>query len=429
MTRGSRGHGDPHDAKAVEQRAHKAASGWRRYPAVLAVPTVRSLMFTGMVGRLPLGMMALSIVLLSRSTGSSYAAVGWRVGVFTLGAALAGPLMGRLMDRLGELWVLAPASVLFPLAVFGLAFAIGSRGLAVAVFAFGAGATLPPLEACMRALWPRLLPVSLHSTAYALDAIVQECVFIAGPLIVAALAVLSPGLTLPLAGAAGGIGAAFFVGLLARSARSREWLPVGPERRALGSPGLRTIMLTSAAMGAAFGAVEVTMPAFAEHHGTSAGSGILLAAFALGSVVGGAWFGSQASSQRAQHNYIWAVAAFGLMLAAPLMAGSLVSMALLMLLVGLPVAPAFSAAYVLVAAHAPAGGTTESFAWLSTSVVAGAAVGNAVGGTCIGTFGYRGGVAFAIASASAGFLIGISRKATLLVPVDRSPITPLDCGQ
>jgi hypothetical protein len=54
-------------------------AGWRAYAAVLAVPRVRPLLISSAVGRLPLGMTGLAIVLVSRAAGFSYATAGFSV--------------------------------------------------------------------------------------------------------------------------------------------------------------------------------------------------------------------------------------------------------------------------------------------------------------------------------------------------------------
>jgi hypothetical protein len=44
--------------------------GWRAYAAVLATPRVRPLLVSSMIGRLPIGMTGLAIVLESRASAA-----------------------------------------------------------------------------------------------------------------------------------------------------------------------------------------------------------------------------------------------------------------------------------------------------------------------------------------------------------------------
>ena len=134
----------------------------------------------------------------------------------------------------------------------------------------------------------------LAATAFAFEAIVQEVFFITGPLLVALLvAVASPQAALAFV-------AVVTLGRHARvrghaRRRGRRAGEAGPDRLvgALASPGVRTLLVVSAAFGLAFGTLEVTMPAFADEHGSAATGGVLLAALAVGSMLGGVWYGSR----------------------------------------------------------------------------------------------------------------------------------------
>ena len=50
---------------------------------------------------------------------------------------------------------------------------------------------------------------------------------------------------------------------------------------------------------------------------------------------------------------------------------------------GLPIAPAFAAAYRVIDERAPKHATTEAFGWTRTAIVAGVAAGTAAGGALV----------------------------------------------
>ena len=105
-------------------------------------------------------MAPLATLLLIRGEGRSYAVAGVVLAASSLASAIAWPLFGRLADRVGQTRVLLPLGCIYP-AVFGglVLLAIHDAPvLALAVCAALVGATLPPIGACMRALWPSLLP-------------------------------------------------------------------------------------------------------------------------------------------------------------------------------------------------------------------------------------------------------------------------------
>ena len=68
-------------------------------------------------------------------------------------------------------------------------------------------------------------------------------------------------------------------------------------------------MLSTFAMGIAFGIVEVSMPAFAEDHGSRAQGGFALACFALGSLIGGIWIGTRPPPRGLELRFVLALAA------------------------------------------------------------------------------------------------------------------------
>ena len=135
------------------------------------------------------------------------------------------------------------------------------------------GISFPPLFAALRALLGQLAGrADLTESAYALEAVMQELFFISGPLLVAVLvAAASPQVALAVAAVMTSVGTLAFAALPA----SREWRAEERQGRrrigALASPGLRTLLAVSGAFGLAFGTLEVTMPAFADEHGSRGG--------------------------------------------------------------------------------------------------------------------------------------------------------------
>src|SRR4029453_2622055 len=111
-----------------------------------------------------------------------------------LTSGLLAPVRGRLVDRLGQPRGLPPMALAFAAALAGLVAVAGPGAGSVAAtvgLAAVAGAGGPPLGAAMRGLWlslfgrgPRL------QTAYALDAVLDELLFVTGPLLAGGLATL-----------------------------------------------------------------------------------------------------------------------------------------------------------------------------------------------------------------------------------------------
>jgi MFS family permease len=84
---------------------------WRRFGLVLGEPGLRRLLFTAVLARMPLGMWSLAIVLFVRERTHSFAAAGLSVGVYAAATAVASPMLGISVDRLGRRPVLLACAV------------------------------------------------------------------------------------------------------------------------------------------------------------------------------------------------------------------------------------------------------------------------------------------------------------------------------
>lgn len=403
-------------------------SGSGRWAALLRTPGVPPFVVASLLARLPLSMLQLGVVLLVRDEGHSYAVAGATVAGYTIALAIAQPVLGRLVDREGQRRVLIPLAFAFPAAVGGVV-AGAVAGIPAALLlplAVVMGATLPPIEPCVRAAWPSLAPTpALRATAYAMEATLRELVFIGGPLVVALVAtVVSPTAAMLLTAAIGCGGTLAFVSTRA----VRGWEPhPHPGRRsrlgALAAPGVRTVIGASVAMGIAFGTIAVSMPAFGEDHGSRSDGGLCLATFACGSLIGGLIAGALPHALRPGRRYVASLALFAAGLVPLLIAWSIPAMLVATLLAGLAIAPTFATAYGLVDDLAPPATVTEAFAWMSTSLTGGYGLGTAVAGLAITGGGVTLALGVALAAAAVAALVAAARRATLGAPAPQSAAT------
>jgi predicted MFS family arabinose efflux permease len=222
-----------------------------------------------------------------------------------------------------------------------------------------------------------------RETAYALESVAQEFVWIAGPLLVAALVAVSspPGALLVLA-AVCVAGTAVFV----RSPLARDDRRHGPDHQrptALRSGALRALLPPVALTGVGLGAVEVGLPSLALHAGSRSASGLLLALWSVGSMIGGLWYGGRTwrSPLSARYQTLLLV---GVAFSAPLIVARSIPVALVCsVLAGLTTAPMFSCQYALVSRAVTRGSETEAFTWVAAALVSGIAAGSALGGAVI----------------------------------------------
>jgi MFS family permease len=256
---------------------------------VLTTPEVPTLLTTSMVGRLPTAMATLATLLLIRGQGGSYTLAGGLAALFTAGAAIGQPALARVVDRLGQWQVLLTAAIISTAAFVVLAASGAHHPVVSAVAAALAGLGTPPLEPCLRSLWPHIVPDGpVLRAAFSLDVGVQELVFVVGPLLtVAGVAVLGHGggvLGCALFGLAGTLG-------FAATRTSRGWCPTPSTSDTHGSPlrhgGLVRVFLVALATGVPVGALAIVAAAFADQHGSSSITGWALAANAAGALVSG----------------------------------------------------------------------------------------------------------------------------------------------
>ena len=394
-------------------------SARQRYARVLRAPHVAPLLAAAVVARMPIGIGALAIVLFLREETGSYGRAGVVAGAFALGGAVGAPAIGRLVDRFGQTRLLVPVA-LGHAAGLGALVALGLLGAPLTLLmatALVTGICIPPISAVLRPLLPGLVggDPELVTTAYALDAVLVELVFVSGPLLTAvATATLSPVAALVLAAVLVVAGTAAF----AASEPSRGWRS---ERRdaghgalgALRSAGLRTLVVVTLPIGFCFGAMEVTLPAFAEDVANRAWAGALIAIWSAGSALGGLWYGARAWRGGVAERYVrlaWLLPLGYLPLAA---APSMAVMVPLCVLAGVTIAPLLTAGNQLVGDVAPAGALTEAFTWPITALVTGLAVGNAAAGAVVEAADWRAAFLVAAAGASLGAVVALAGRRAL----------------
>ena len=146
---------------------------------------------------------------------------------------------------------------------------------------------------------------------------------------------------------------------------------------------LGPLTVVCVALGLMFGAAEVITVAFADEHGSKSASGLLLALWALGSLLAGAITGAMTFRRGLTQRVRWG--ALGLVVAmAPLaLVDSIGLMAAFMLVGGFAIAPTLIATTAMIEQVTPAARLTEGMALLQTGLVAGVAPGAALAGIVV----------------------------------------------
>lgn len=369
------------------------------YRSVLARPGAAAFSAAGALSRLPLSMAGLGIVLLVSARTDSYTEAGVMSAVYVLAAAGFAPAQGRLADRFGQpvvLWVI------------GAVYAIGIALILVAIDAAWdapwphvcaalAGLATPQTGSLVRARWAHTVSDRRQlNTAFAIEAVVDEVIFVVGPVLATFLALHVSDLSgLSVAAAAAALGC----WLLATQRRTAPPLvrhPVG-ERPPMGWGVLGCVVAASIGLGVLFGSTEVIVVAFTTEHGNRGAAGIVLAIWASGSLLAGVAVGALPQPADPLRRLRITLVALSLLFAPLSFLPGIAWLAVGMFLAGVMISPTLIATVNVVELHVPSSRLTEALTWTTTGLAVGVAPGAAVAGWVVDEHG-----------ASAGFLVPLA---------------------
>jgi hypothetical protein len=394
------------------------------YTRILRSPSVAVIVLATLIGRLPIGISGLAILLYVRQVTGSFAAAGACTGALALGSAAGAPLQGRLVDRRGVHMLLPLAAVHATglLLVWTLG-AVEGPTVAIGGAALAAGAAIPPLSSVLRSRWPYLLErqPELVPSAFALDSVLIEVIFVVGPLLTTAVvATMGPEYAL---GVSAGCVLSGTTLLLAGLRGTPAPEIAGRDRgRALGlgalaAPGLRTLVLASLPVGFCLGTIEVVLPAFSQAEGSRELAGVLLAVWSTASGAAGLLYGARQREVPLTDIHLRLACLLPLGIASLAVASSPLTMALLAILAGLPIAPLIASRNQLVGRVSPPGVATEAFTWPLTALVGGVSLGAAAGGAVIESSSWTSGVFMGVIVGAIGAAVVVTRRGTLSAPV------------
>lgn len=371
------------------------AAGFGAYRQVLGSSEARAFTAAGFAARLPMSMTGLGIVLLISITSGSYGRAGLVTAVATLTTAVAAPLWGRLIDRVGQARVLITAALIYNVAMGGLITAVllDAPLPLVLLAAVGVGLGFSPAGACVRARWShRYRDNPLLNTAFSWEAVLDEVVFIVGPVLATFLATsVHPAL---------GVGSGAVVGLvgalaLAAQRSSEPPLTARTERHTtaarLSARVLVPIMIACAALGMLFGGMEVVIIAFADEAGILPYAGTIVMAWAGGSLIAGVVTGTIVwTASPAKRFRIGAVLLAVSLLPLPFVTHPLPTAGLL-ILSGLTISPTLIASVAVTQSAVPPARLTEALGWTSMGMAGGVGLGAAALGRVIDLGGSQAG--------------------------------------
>ena len=359
-------------------------------------------------------MVGLGIVLMVSAIRGSYGLAGAIAAAYTVSSALLSPLGSRAVDRWGQRQVVRLLVLVHVAGLLALAWATVNAvpGAVLVLLAVVAGATQPATGALVRARWAHLLGGDRRlRTAFAFEGVLDEFIFVVGPPLATflAVAVSAPA---PVIASAALVAAGSALLLIQRGSEP----PAGARRATTrGNPlrrvGVPSVLLVLLAIGGVFGSIDVATVALADQAGQRFAAGIILAAYAAGSMASALVLGARSSrgdDDGLPRVLLIASGALLIVTLPLLMRPGLITLGLLALLAGLAVSPVLITSFSLVEVLVEPGEITEGLSWAISAIGLGVAASAAGTGWLVDQGGAAVGFTVTIASALTVAIIAIA---------------------
>lgn len=384
------------------------------YGALFRVPGARRFMLSGYLARFGGAMMGVSIIAMLADRRGSYGLAGAISAIGLIGMALAGPTVGRLVDRHGQRRVALPLALVaascLVLLVVGTWFDAPTWVLVVANLG---NAVAPQIGTLVRARWAHLLagdPAALH-TANSFEQVAEESCFMMGPALGGALATLA----FPEAGVILAI-TLCVVGAVGLTLQTSTEPPVQAAHehhtgRAWRAPGLLVLAVTLALTGTIFGSMDVIALAFAAAHDAKEFGGLALGCFAGGSLIGALAYGAFPASGPIARRLVWGTLAMFVLLLPVLLVDHVWTFAAVVLVAGGAIAPTLITSTMLAQRLVPPSQINEGMTIVMTGLLLGVSGGSFLGGMAVEAWGASHAFTVPVGAALVAFLLALASQA------------------
>ncbi len=321
-----------------------------------------------------------------------YGFAGVLSACYIFGGAVGMPATSVLVDRLGQRRVILPLTAAHVATALTLAILLRADAPNAVLVAptLALGATYITVGSLVRARWSYVLDGRPElSTALSVESILDELIFVVGPLVATVLATtVEPTLVLYLSLSLIAAGALWLAAQRATEPPPHPRGDAGHES-ALRTRGMVLLTLATIGMGALFASAEVSFIAFCGQHGQRAMSGPTLAAMAAGSAVSGLIYGARDWRMTLLARFRTQIVVFGVLPGVLVFAVSVPALVACAFVLGMGIAPALITAFGLIQQIVPTRALTEGLTWLSVGLNIGYGVGASAVGAIADHYGAR----------------------------------------
>jgi MFS family permease len=181
-------------------------------------------------------------------------------------------------------------------------------------------------------------------------------------------------------------------------------------------PGLVTLVPVYWFLGAMFATIDLSTVGFSAEHGHLALAGLVLGAYALGSAIGGLWYGTRHWRAPLERRFAITLACTVAGVATFWLQPGLASLVAVIIVAGMSISPTLIAGYGLIERQAPPERRTEGMTWLSSAISVGVATGSPLAGHLIDAYGARWGYLLAAACGLGAVLTAVAGLGRLRRP-------------
>lgn len=377
-----------------------------RYRDLLTTPGVARIISAQLTARLPSGMISLAYLIHVERIFDSYGQAGLVLAATSFGQAVAGPLTSRWMGRWGMRPVIMITLIISLVSMGAIAFATMPL-IGYMLFGLLGGLATPPIQPAVRTIYPKMVNSRQLTPLFSLDASAQEIIWVMGPVITTFIAIqISPPLAIVVA-------ATFLLGGGIWFVASPEVgnVRIPPSKRRLGTvlktpPVLLATVVGFLLIGSA-ASVEVGVVAVFGEEGPQAG--LLLSMWAIASLIGGLALGGVKIGPWAL-TVRMAIVSVGMALA--MVDTDFWWLLFALSIAGAGIAPALAVQFAIVSASVKFSETAESYGWVGSGQLIGAALGSAIAGFAVDGYGPFGGFVTATGFAVVGTIVSaLARRA------------------